>query len=68
MTRVFRGEIKEASVRDRMYATEWLADRGFGRPVQGVESFEIDLKKLTNEQLERIANGEHPALVLTGQS
>ena len=66
MLRVFRGEFLMAKLRDRIDAATWLADRGFGRPVQGlnVETYEIDLTRLTDEQLERIARGEHPAVVV----
>jgi Ser/Thr protein kinase RdoA (MazF antagonist) len=66
MLRVFRGEVPSAKLRDQMDAVSWLADRGFGRPVQGlnVETFEIDLTRLSDEQLERISRGEHPAVVV----
>src|SRR6185436_19059244 len=37
MLRVFRGELEGAKLRDRLDAATWLADRGFGRPVQGME-------------------------------
>jgi hypothetical protein len=37
MLRVFRGEVEDASIRHRMEAATWLADRGFGRPVQALE-------------------------------
>jgi len=69
---VFRGEVEGVRLKDRVEAATWLADRGFGRPVQAmnIESFEIDLTRLTDEQLERIARGEHPAVVVgtPGQS
>ena len=32
MLGVFRGEVKQASLRDRVAAVSWLADRGFGKP------------------------------------
>jgi hypothetical protein len=35
--RVFRGEIEGVRLRDRLEAATWLADRGFGKPTQGVE-------------------------------
>jgi hypothetical protein len=35
--RVFRGEIEGVKLRDRLEAATWLADRGFGKPTQGVE-------------------------------
>jgi hypothetical protein len=37
MLRVFRGEVAEAKLRDQMEAATWLADRGFGKPVQALE-------------------------------
>ena len=37
MLRVFRGEVEDASLRHRMEAATWLADRGFGKPVQALE-------------------------------
>lgn len=37
MLRIFRGEIADAKLRDRMEAATWLADRGFGKPVQALE-------------------------------
>ena len=36
MLEVLRGNLPDARLRDRMAAAEWLADRGFGRPVQAV--------------------------------
>jgi hypothetical protein len=36
MLRVFRGE-SDAKLRDRIDAATWLADRGFGKPVQAME-------------------------------
>ena len=69
---VFRGEVEGVKLKERLEAATWLADRGFGRPVQAmnIETFEIDLTRLTDEQLERIARGEHPAVVIgtAGQS
>jgi len=35
--RVFRGEVEGVRLRDRLEAATWLADRGFGKPTQGVE-------------------------------
>jgi hypothetical protein len=63
---VFRGEVEGVKLRDRVEAATWLADRGFGRPVQAmnVETVEIDLSKLSDEQLDRPARGEPPAFVL----
>jgi len=63
---VFRGEVEGVKLKDRVDAASWLADRGFGRPVQAmnIETFEIDLTRLTDEQVQRIANGEHPAVVI----
>lgn len=37
MLRVFRGELEGAKLKDRLDAATWLADRGFGRPMQGME-------------------------------
>jgi len=34
---VFRGEVEGVRLRDRLEAATWLADRGFGKPTQGVE-------------------------------
>lgn len=34
---VFRGEAEGTRLRDRMEAATWLADRGFGKPVQALE-------------------------------
>jgi len=36
MLGVLRGRVAGARLRDRMAAADWLADRGFGRPVQAV--------------------------------
>ena len=36
MLDVLRGRMPGTHLRDRMAAAEWLADRGFGRPVQAV--------------------------------
>jgi hypothetical protein len=35
--RVFRGEAEGTRLRDRLEAATWLADRGFGKPVQALE-------------------------------
>jgi len=37
MLRVFRGEVDGVRLRDQMDAATWLADRGFGRPIQAME-------------------------------
>lgn len=37
MLALFRGHVKGARLRDRMDAATWLADRGFGKPVQQME-------------------------------
>jgi Family of unknown function (DUF5681) len=37
MLKVFRGEVEGVKLRDRIEAATWLADRGFGRPVQALE-------------------------------
>ena len=37
VVRVFRGEVDGVKLRDRLEAATWLADRGFGKPTQGVE-------------------------------
>jgi hypothetical protein len=36
MLKVLRGRVPGSQLRDRIAAAEWLADRGFGRPVQAV--------------------------------
>jgi hypothetical protein len=63
---VFRGEVEGLKLKDRLEAATWLADRGFGKPVQAmnVETFQIDLSTLSDEQLERLERGEPPACVL----
>ena len=64
--RVFRGEVEGAKLKDRLEAATWLADRAFGKPVQAmnVETFQVDLSKLSDEQLERLERGEPLASVL----
>lgn len=37
MLRVFRGDVEGVKVRDQIEAATWLADRGFGKPVQALE-------------------------------
>jgi hypothetical protein len=37
MLRVLRGQTKDGKLRDRIEAATCLADRGFGKPTQGVE-------------------------------
>lgn len=37
MLRVFRGEADGVKLRDRIEAATWLADRGFGKPIQALE-------------------------------
>jgi len=37
MLEIFRGETSEADLRDRIAAATWLADRGFGKPVQAMQ-------------------------------
>jgi hypothetical protein len=37
VVRVFHGEVEGVKLRDRLEAANWLADRGFGKPTQGVE-------------------------------
>jgi hypothetical protein len=37
VVRVFHGEVEGVKLRDRLEAATWLADRGFGKPTQGVE-------------------------------
>jgi len=34
---IFRGENPDADLRDRIAAANWLADRGFGKPVQALQ-------------------------------
>ena len=37
VVRVFHGEVEGVKLRDRLEAATWLADRGFGKPTQGVQ-------------------------------
>lgn len=37
MLRVFRGQADGVKLRERLDAATWLADRGFGKPVQAME-------------------------------
>ena len=37
MLRVFRGETEGTRLRDQLEAATWLADRGFGKPIQAME-------------------------------
>src|SRR5262249_19163112 len=37
VVRVFRGESEGVKLQDRLEAATWLADRGLGKPTQGVE-------------------------------
>lgn len=37
MLRIFRGELPDAKLKDRIEVAAWLADRGFGKPVQAME-------------------------------
>ena len=37
MLRVFRGELDGVKLKERLEAATWLADRGFGKPVQAME-------------------------------
>ena len=37
VVRIFRGEVEGVKLRDQLEAATWLADRGFGKPTQGVE-------------------------------
>jgi hypothetical protein len=37
MLHVFRGETEGARLKERLDAATWLADRGFGKPVQAME-------------------------------
>jgi hypothetical protein len=34
---VFRGKVDGVRLRDRLEAATWLADRGFGKPIQALE-------------------------------
>jgi hypothetical protein len=36
MAKVFRGELAEVTLKDRVAAASWLADRGFGKPPQAL--------------------------------
>jgi hypothetical protein len=42
MLQVFRGETEGARIRDRIEAATWLADRGFGKPIQALEHSSAD--------------------------
>lgn len=50
MLRVFEGKLRGARLRDRIEAATWLADRGFGRPVQAPDLYRV----LTAEQAEAL--------------
>lgn len=36
MLRVFRGDVSGTKLKDRIDAATWLADRGFGKPIQAM--------------------------------
>jgi arylamine N-acetyltransferase len=46
MLRAFHGEERGARLRDRMEAATWLADRGFGKPVQAMAHAAADSEAL----------------------
>jgi hypothetical protein len=46
MLGVLRGKIAGVKLRDRIAAATWLADRGFGRPVQALEHSAPDGEEL----------------------
>jgi hypothetical protein len=50
---ICKGEIKGASVRDRLAAAMHLLDRGFGRPTQAIDLIMLGKKisELSNEEL-----------------
>jgi hypothetical protein len=54
----------EFGPRFHLEARKWVAERGYGKPTQALEVFNVDMKSLSNEQLQRIAEGEHPLAVL----
>jgi hypothetical protein len=60
VVRVFRGEVEGVRLRDRLGAATWLADRGFGKPTQGVEFAGKDGEPLLSLALVRavVANAE----------
>ncbi len=45
-------------------ATKEITDRTEGKAKDRQYVFQLDVSKLTAEQLERIASGEHPSLVI----
>ena len=67
MVSVMRGETVDGAkprLRDRMDAATWLSDRGFGRPVNQVESrsnslsLEMTMSELTSEDLMTIIEAQ----------
>lgn len=56
----------KANKDDALFLKAWkeVADRGYGRGMQTEIHLPLDPKQLSSEQLERIANGEDPLLVL----
>ena len=61
VVRVFRGEVEGVKLRDRLEAATWLADRGFGKPTQGVELAGKDGEPLLSLALVQavVADAEH---------
>lgn len=62
MRKVLKGTSKpRPTLRDKIEAIKWLADRGFGKPVQphllagGEEPIKLNLQILSNVELEKLA-------------
>lgn len=49
---------------DALPSTKEITDRTEGKAKDRQYVFQLDVSKLTAEQLERIASGEHPSLVI----
>lgn len=47
---------------------KWAGEQAYGKPNQPVNLTQVDLTKLTDEQVQRIADGEDPAVVLATSS
>lgn len=59
MIQISLGQVSKATVRDRIEATKWLADRGHGRSVETQIQVEADAKladnlDISDEQLEQM--------------
>ena len=61
--------IKLAAKNGTWQASAWMLERRWRqRWGRNITQFNIDMNNLTDEQLERIANGEHPSAVLANPS